>query len=75
MQTVNKIFINGVFVTPHGTKQSELEDPATGEIITRVTLADEVDAQNAISAANAALKSIPKPACKLGGSTCKESMM
>ncbi|HLP32235.1 MAG TPA: aldehyde dehydrogenase family protein [Bacteroidia bacterium] len=56
MQTVNKVFINGVFVTPHGTKLLELENPSTGEIITRVTLADEVDTQNAISAANAAFK-------------------
>jgi len=56
MQTVNKVFINGAFVTPHGTQQIELENPATGEIITRVILADEVDTQNAISAANAAFK-------------------
>lgn len=56
MQTVNKLFINGAFVTPHGTQQLELENPATGEIITRVILADEVDTQNAINAANAAFK-------------------
>ncbi|MRG45075.1 aldehyde dehydrogenase family protein [Chitinophaga sp. SYP-B3965] len=56
MQIVNKAFINGVFVTPHGTQQLELENPATGETITRVTLADEVDTKNAIAAANAAFK-------------------
>src|SRR5258708_6923932 len=56
MQKVDKVFINGAFVTPHGTQQLELENPATGEIITKVTLADEVDTQNAISAANAAFK-------------------
>lgn len=56
MQTVNKIFINGEFVTPHGMKQTELENPATGEIITRIIMADEVDTQNAINAANAAFK-------------------
>lgn len=57
MQIVNKIFINGAFVTPHGTEQLELENPATGEIITKVTLADEIDTQNAINAANAAWNS------------------
>jgi len=57
MQTINKVLINGAFVTPHGTQQLELENPATGEIITRLTLADEVDAENAILAANTALKS------------------
>lgn len=56
MQTINKIFINGGFVTPHGTSQLELENPATGELITRVTLADETDTQNAIKAANEAFK-------------------
>lgn len=56
MQTINKIFINGAFVTPHGTTQLELQNPATGETITRVTLADETDTQNAIDAANAAFK-------------------
>jgi len=57
MQTVNKIFINGAFVIPNGTEQLELENPATGEIITKVTLANEVDTQNAINAANEAFKS------------------
>lgn len=56
MQTINKIFINGVFVTPHGITQQEFENPATGETITRVTLADETDTQRAIDAANAAFK-------------------
>lgn len=56
MQIINKNFINGSFVTPHGTNQLELENPATGEIITRVTLADETDTQDAIVAANKAFK-------------------
>ncbi|MDN3654215.1 aldehyde dehydrogenase family protein [Ferruginibacter paludis] len=56
MQIIDKQFINGTFITPHGIQQLELENPATGEIITRVTLADETDTQNAIAAANAAFK-------------------
>lgn len=56
MQRVNKVFINGAFVTPHGTQQLALENPATGEIITKVILADEIDTQNAINAANEAFK-------------------
>lgn len=56
MQIINQVFINGSFVTPHGTDQLELENPATGEIITRVTLADETDTKAAITAANNAFK-------------------
>lgn len=64
MQIIDKIFINGAFVTPHGTDQMELENPATGEIITRVTMADVVDTQNAIDAAKAAFAIYSRAALK-----------
>lgn len=56
MQLINKIFVNGAMITPNGTEQLELENPATGEIITKVTLADEIDTHKAIAAANEAFK-------------------
>lgn len=56
MQTIDKIFINGAFTTPNGKKELILENPATGEILTKVTLADEIDTERAIDAANLAFK-------------------
>jgi aldehyde dehydrogenase (NAD+) len=57
MKTLNKIYVNGEFITPNGTETLDLNNPATGELITRVTLADEIDIQNAIGAAKAAFAS------------------
>jgi aldehyde dehydrogenase (NAD+) len=56
MKTLNKIYVNGAFVTPHGTEIKEFENPATGETITRLTMADEIDTQNAINAARKAFE-------------------
>jgi aldehyde dehydrogenase (NAD+) len=53
-RSICRLFIGGEFVTPHGTQRLDLENPATGEVITRVTLADELDAARAIDAARAA---------------------
>ncbi len=57
MKIVNKVYINGEFVTPHGTEIIDLINPSTNEKIGEVTLADETDAQNAITAAKEAFKS------------------
>lgn len=54
MKTVNQIYINGSFVTPHGDELFDLVNPANETIIGRVRLADAVDAQTAIAAAKAA---------------------
>ncbi|TCL03518.1 aldehyde dehydrogenase family protein [Sodalis ligni] len=54
MKTVNQVYINGRFVTPHGEELFDLYNPATKTVIGRVRLADEVDAQTAIAAAKAA---------------------
>lgn len=53
-RSIDRLFIGGEFVTPHGTEQLQLENPSTGEVITHVTLADEVDTARAIDAARAA---------------------
>lgn len=52
---INKVYIDGEFVTPHGTELFDLHNPASGEVIGQVQLADEVDAQRAIAAAKRAL--------------------
>lgn len=54
MRHIEQIFINGEFVTPHGTERFDLYNPATAQVIGQVRLADEVDAERAITAAKAA---------------------
>ena len=54
MLQIDKIYINGEFVTPQGTEWFELFNPATEAVIGRVQLADADDARRAIAAAKAA---------------------
>ena len=35
MHTIEQIFINGEFVTPHGTERFDLYNPATAQVIGR----------------------------------------
>lgn len=51
MNTIDKIYIDGAFVTPEGTEVANLTNPATEEVIGTVRLANEVDAHKAIAAA------------------------
>lgn len=60
MQNVGKIFINGAFVTPHGTEMMAVYNPSTNEVIANVRLADEVDTQHAIAAAKKAYQTYSK---------------
>ena len=55
MKTIDKIYVNGAFVTPHGTELFDLINPTTNKVMGRLTLGDEVDTQNAIASAKAAL--------------------
>jgi aldehyde dehydrogenase (NAD+) len=52
---IDKIYIDGEFVTPHGTELFDLFNPATGKVIGQVRLADEVDTDAAVAAAVRAL--------------------
>jgi aldehyde dehydrogenase (NAD+) len=52
---LDKIYVDGEFVTPHGTELGDLFNPATGKVIGQVQLADEVDTESAIAAAKRAL--------------------
>lgn len=60
MKTVNKIYINGEFVTPHGTEILDVINPSTNQKIGELSLADEIDTKNAIAAAKEAFKTFSK---------------
>jgi aldehyde dehydrogenase (NAD+) len=50
---ISKIYLDGEFVTPHGTELADLFNPATGHVIGQVQLADEVDTAAAVELATA----------------------
>ncbi len=54
MHTIDRIYIDGAFVVPHGEEWYELHNPATAEVIGRVRLADAEDARRAVAAAKRA---------------------
>src|SRR6267154_5230037 len=54
MQIIDKIYIGGAFVKPHGEELFDLFNPATEQVIGRVLLADAQDARDAIAAAKLA---------------------
>ncbi|WP_321908344.1 aldehyde dehydrogenase family protein [Paraburkholderia sp. J11-2] len=54
MQIIDKIYIDGAFVTPHGEAYFDLFNPATEAVIGRVRLADAADADAAVAAAKRA---------------------
>lgn len=60
MKTVNKIYINGEFVTPHGTEIFDVINPSTNQKIGELSLADETDTKNAIAAAKESFKTFSK---------------
>ncbi|HTD39598.1 MAG TPA: aldehyde dehydrogenase family protein [Mucilaginibacter sp.] len=60
MKAINKIYVNGEFVTPHGTQILDLISPVTNQKTGEVTLGDEVDTQNAVAAAKEAFKTFSK---------------
>jgi aldehyde dehydrogenase (NAD+) len=55
MRTIDKVYIDGQFVTPHGEELFDLFNPATEEKIGQVRLGDAVDAKAAVAAAKRAL--------------------
>jgi aldehyde dehydrogenase (NAD+) len=60
MYTIDHIYIDGAFVTPHGGERFELFNPATEEVIGTVRLADAEDARRAIAAARRAFVTFSK---------------
>jgi aldehyde dehydrogenase (NAD+) len=57
MNTITKHYIDGTFVGSHGTEVMDIIKPANGQVIGRVTLADEEDTRQAIVAAKNAFVS------------------
>jgi aldehyde dehydrogenase (NAD+) len=62
MRQFNQMYVNGAFVTPRGKATVDLVNPTNNEVIGKVTLADEVDARQAIAAAKKALASFSQTA-------------
>ncbi|MDJ1481908.1 aldehyde dehydrogenase family protein [Cytophagaceae bacterium YF14B1] len=60
MKTIDKIYVNGVFVTLHGTEVAELINPSNNTVIGTVQLGDVEDTRKAIASAKAAFKSFSK---------------
>ncbi|AWK04275.1 aldehyde dehydrogenase family protein [Flavobacterium crocinum] len=60
MKTIDKIYINGEFVTPKGTEYFNLISPTTNEKLGKVLLGNTEDTQNAINAAKTAFKTFSK---------------
>ena len=54
MKTIDQIYIDGAFATPHGTELFDLHNPATARVIGQVRLGDAVDTRAAIAAAKRA---------------------
>ena len=55
MRNIDKIYIDGAFVAPHGSERAPLVNPATEALIGHVTLGDRADTLVAIAAAKRAL--------------------
>src|SRR5258707_3625204 len=51
VRAFDRAYINGQFVTPHGTRVVDLVNPTNNRVICKVTMADEIDTRHAIAAA------------------------
>ncbi|SAL21391.1 aldehyde dehydrogenase [Caballeronia turbans] len=60
MQIIDRIYIDGAFVTPHGEELFDLVNPATERVIGRVRLADAQDARRAVAAAKRAFSAFSR---------------
>lgn len=60
MRTIDKIYVNGEFITPEGTEYFDLISPVTNEKLGKVLLGNQKDTQNAIAAAKEAFKTFSK---------------
>jgi aldehyde dehydrogenase (NAD+) len=56
MKTIDKIYINGEFVTPNGKEIFNLINPSNNIKIGEIILADQIDTQKAVAAAKEAFK-------------------
>src|ERR1700758_2058375 len=54
MKMINKIYINGQFISPIGQDVMDIVNPSNKEVIGQVTLGNELDTRAAVAAAKAA---------------------
>jgi len=75
VRAFDRAYINGKFVTPHGTQVVDLVNPTNNTVIGKVTMADEIDTRQAIAAARR--RSIPfrKAARNTAWTACSDCMM
>src|SRR5258708_34720033 len=60
MNIINKIYINGQFVSPIGQDVIDIINPSNKEVIGKVTLGNELDTRAAVAAAKAAFTTFSK---------------
>src|SRR5580658_2161371 len=66
----DRAYINGKFVTPHGTQVVDLVNPTNNTVIGKVTMADEIDTRQAIAAAKEAFHTFRKEARNTAWTAC-----
>ena len=49
VRAFDRAYINGKFVTPHGTQVVDLVNPTNNTVIGKVTMADEIDTRQAMA--------------------------
>lgn len=64
MKTLDKFYIDGSWVTPHGTDMQDVINPANEEVCAKVVLGSTTDVDRAVSAARAAFSSWSKSSRK-----------
>jgi aldehyde dehydrogenase (NAD+) len=60
MRIIDQIYINGQFITPHGSEMADLINPTSGQLAGQVRLGDAEDTRRAIAAAKAAFPSFSR---------------
>ena len=68
MPTIDTVYIDGHFVTPHGEELFDRFNPATEEKIAQVRLGDAIDAKAAVAAAK---RAFPPLETRTRGSRCR----
>jgi hypothetical protein len=70
VRAFDRAYINGQFVTPHGTQIVDLVNPTDNKVIGKVAMADEIDTRKAIGAAKQAFNTFSQSSKDTGWSCC-----
>ncbi len=60
MREISSFYVNGRWVVPFGTRTMEVENPATGEAVARLTMGNAADVDRAVAAARAAFETFSR---------------